>query len=294
MEEYLALRQKRTNPPPSAPPPALPKPVPSLIFLASQCIRDNLDAFEHLLSHIPDELLDKLLVGCSATHLLKIEQYACRDLSEVTEDLWRLHCRNFLNSPDYVNDSCPTWKELYMDLTVRYEKKKVETGKHLRSLYEEEAKAKESKKIKVISGNGANGRSRPKSSFTGRAGGSSFAGRPGSLMEKCLKDMKKSPAMISWNKKPTVTVSKLTNPLRHVQQPVSKGIGTPLITLPNFAVAKPTQSRLCSTRAPKVSMPNSNNPVNASLPRAPPTISSLPKNISSTTLTSTQFSSHKR
>jgi len=188
-----------------------PAAIPPLVQLASQWKRDNLAALKRILSYVPDELLDTLLVGCSPAQLEKIEEYSSRDLSSVTEELWKFHCINF---PDYQNETFGTWKETYMHMVEQYEAKKLLTGKKLRGLYDEEAKERASKKIKVL-------QAAPMSTSRSRSsGGVGCYSKPSKLMEKCLKDMKKSQSIMPWKKPPTVTVTKLVTPT--VTQPSKK------------------------------------------------------------------------
>eukprot|EP00026_Physarum_polycephalum_P009968 Phypoly_transcript_10110.p1 GENE.Phypoly_transcript_10110~~Phypoly_transcript_10110.p1 ORF type:complete len:385 (+),score=76.53 Phypoly_transcript_10110:94-1248(+) len=178
-----------------------PKPaeIPSLVHLTSQWIRDrlHLSSVSVLVAQVPDELLEVLLDGCTPDQLSKIEFHAQRDLSQVTEVVWRTHCRTFLNNKDLDDkDGHSSWKEYYQHLQVEYENKKLQTGKHLRSLYDEQAKEKASKKIKILDSAPV---ARARSTF-----GTTFTGynKPVSKsMEKCLKDARKTQAM-QWRKPP--------------------------------------------------------------------------------------------
>jgi hypothetical protein len=177
-----------------------PSEIASLLELCIITIRDNIECLENI-GDVPSELLVKLLDGCSPQQLDRIENYSTdsSDLSGVTEAIWRRHCYSYMGVKNDNELGGLTWRELYKQRAAEYEEKKRQTGKHLRSMYRSEEKEREAKRIKVLSTIPATPKAR-KASY-GRGGSANTSAKTpmhSHMMEKCIKEMKKNPSLLSW------------------------------------------------------------------------------------------------
>ncbi|EGC30759.1 hypothetical protein DICPUDRAFT_157468 [Dictyostelium purpureum] len=124
--------------------------VPTLLSICTQRIKDSLDNIKGL-GRIPDKLLIVILDKCPPQQLIAIENKIGRNVD--TEELWKRHCFNLSpnQSVSPEDNDVETWRELYVVLERNYLDKARKTGDKLRNTYNNAAKNRQSKQIKVLS-----------------------------------------------------------------------------------------------------------------------------------------------
>ncbi|XP_078444645.1 transcription elongation factor B polypeptide [Wolffia australiana] len=199
---------------------------PSLVSLCVQTAIDNVRYIGDV-GETDNSLLNEILPHCTVEQLDHIERSTARDLSAVTDPLWKVFYERAFGA-DSVNLVMKRmkqknvkfkWNQLYEAKSKEREEAQKKIAEQLKQRYAEEEKKKQSRQIQVVDKKPPVSNKRP---FSGASGSSySVSGVKGNLMKKAkLEYMKSHEARMHAAMRKNVTQRKALAP----QRPASIGI----------------------------------------------------------------------
>jgi hypothetical protein len=170
--------------------------VMSLFDLSMKVLMDNIDAIEEV-GGVPYLILEPLLQKCSATQLLRLEEFNPHFLED-SDVLWKKHCeKDFKGACPHGNQE--SWRQLYLSkLSDREERLKNITA-NIRK--REEARKEPVRQVKLAAATRAPGRRRQVSSLP-------LPSRPSLLNSSRPSQMRAPPTNASKLKKQTMRMVK--------------------------------------------------------------------------------------